>query len=1285
MALVQTVMWTAVPNGIDTATGMLKVRCLVSPRLSSVPETNQTLGVYVDWPNWTTKVAAAGFNLSLQVGGITHANLVPDQAVLKPSLWPALFPASMLVRPFKVADLTTKKIRSYPVKNILDAIKDVYAGATNERPEDQGRAGKMWLEVPTIRTIKRPRNDERTFLSTVDGLYRDRSGAQIYALPPSSANNLTDFLQLLRFHWTPPVAPPVAPRAFADTTLDFHQVVSLLMEYPALQRALGLTLDFLVPVAGLPIGNTTVKVLPPSLGHLTPTTAATFGPDYFWPRAGGDVVNNRLALSAANFSVVTVDVDGAAIKLRMFADNMQYAQSNEVQFLPSLRSAGLAVARTGQAFLFNGKFGKAKTDNTTIVGGGGVTLDAASLLHGLRWQAYDVGKGRWFSLCERDVRYHFLSLGNVDSAFVPGPASTLREEGTVTAAAASRVNDGTDDLYLAEYLTRWHGENLVAARPGLSLLEHDDPDVLADPNPGPQKPTDPQLNVKAWPAPAGLPVLRFGRDYRLRALASYVGGAGVEFVRGDTSADFTHTTGEGRYARSEPVAPPEIVMCAAPTPGETVTDMVIRTEYDSAPDPNEVNTRHLLPPKVAQLFAEQLGMCDTASGFDPSIYPVLVARADGLLTEDFYSSDTNLDVPWLPDIYARGVALGPLAKIDFGYTPDSGNWQSINGVQIRIAEGSGPPASLPGGLKGLLLKLAKAEVIDVPLSSYLAAGHLDNLQIWRWFKEVTAGNPKYKKSAADPYGYYVDWATAGLLWTLSPKHRLRLICAVRQPLIAPAPNSVLTHFNLGDNFATAKFKLAASRKSTVSLDIRASWTELSDKLAGSDWESVSTPKSVDLGEIPVDPAGPEGEIDLATLDGGGVRVDFHDTKAHYVTYRARAKSRFAEYFTERETVAITPAGVNPAVVNGRGVADGTEIVSSGNTTFVRGTDYVMDYDAGTLTRTPNSAINGTVSVEFLPSITRHHSFSTWTLARTRPAAPIPVQVLPTFGWDTQSPSADPNLPGDVLSHRSGNGLRIYFSPPWYSSGEDEKLGVVFSSTPGILDHMRPFVTQWAGDPAVVDGQLVAPVPQVAHVLGSPTVSGLVSISELPSVLPINKQVRVVQLTPQWDNERQLYYADLELTAANKAYLPFIRLALCRYQPHSMTGIEMSQVRLADFAQLSPDRWVSLAYGGVNEVTVTVVGHSYLGTFSSAMRGGNVMVTVERTDVDITDPDLTWTPVSTTQLAPGVAWPTDINKTMWTGKVTLPGPHSNEYRLVIQETERWPGGERIAFTDVVPLS
>jgi hypothetical protein len=727
-------------------------------------------------------------------------------------------------------------------------------------------------------------------------------------------------------------------------------------------------------------------------------------------------------------------------------------------------------------------------------------------------------------------------------------------------------------------------------------------------------------------------------------------------------------------------------MCAPATPGETITDLVIRTEYDSAPDPAQVTARHLLPPKAAQLFAEQLGMFDTDTGFDSAIYTVLEQRSNGVLAQETYPSDADLDVPWLPDIHARGVSLSGFYKIDFGYTADSKNWQSVKGVQIRLSEGSGVPEPLPG-VSGLMLKLGKGDIVEVALSACLSPDHLDNLQIWRWFKELTAGNPKYTKSSADPYGYYVDWATAGLIRMLTPSRKLRLICAVRQPLVVPANlgGGGIAH-QYGQNHVMLGWKVAVSRKSTVSLDLRASWNETADVWTGTAWQSQTTARSADLGEVPVDPALPEGELDLSTLAGGGVRSDFHDTKAHWVAYRTRAKSRFAEYFTQRVTTQVTPAGETPVVVNQRGIADDSEIVTSlnGAVTYVRDQDYAVNYEAGTIARKPGSPIAGQVKVEFLPSITRTNTFSTWVSSRSRPAAPIPVQVLPTFGWQTQTPSADPALPGAVLSRRSGNGLRLYYAPPWHSSGEDEKLGVVFSNAPGIAEHMRPYVTAWAGDPVVADGSLAVPVPQPFHVQGSPVVSGPVVIAELPGVAPAGKQVRVVQLTPQWDAGRGLYYSDIEF-AAGSAYFPFIRLALCRYQPHSMSGVEMSPVRLADFAQLAPDRWVSLAYPSATEVDVTVVGHSYLGTYSSSMRGGNMVVTAERRDPGVDSPELGWSAVSTTQLAAGVAWVNDGNKTMWTGRVSLPAPHSSEFRLVIQESERFPGGERNVFTDVIGLS
>ena len=274
----------------------------------------------------------------------------------------------------------------------------------------------------------------------------------------------------------------------------------------------------------------------------------------------------------------------------------------------------------------------------------------------------------------------------------------------------------------------------------------------------------------------------------------------------------------------------------------------------------------------------------------------------------------------------------------------------------------------------------------------------------------------------------------------------------------------------------------------------------------------------------------------------------------------------------------------------------------------------------------------------------------------------------------------------MLSRRSGNGLRIYYAPPWYSSGAEEKLGIVFSADPQLIaDHLRPFVTGWAGDPVFLDGPLGTVVPQPSHVVGNPTVSGPVVLPDLPDVAAAAKQVRVVELNPVWDADRQLYYSEVEFAPPGNAYCPFIRLAVCRFQPHSLTGVEMSSVRVVDFAQLAPDRAVSLTYPAATQVAVTVVGRSYLSSFSSGLRGGQVRVTVERRDPAVDAEELGWSATGGAQLTPGVAWSKDPTMTVWTGTVDLAEPHSDQQRLVIQEYESVPGGERVAFTDVVPLT
>ena len=57
--------------------------------------------------------------------------------------------------------------------------------------------------------------------------------------------------------------------------------------------------------------------------------------------------------------------------------------------------------------------------------------------------------------------------------------------------------------------------------------------------------------------------------------------------------------------------------------------------------------------------------------------------------------------------------------------------------------------------------------------------------------------------------------------------------------------------------------------------------------------------------------------------------------------------------------------------------------------------------------------------------------------------------------------------------------------------------------------------------------------------------------------------------------RKLWYCDIELDAGSRTYMPFVRLALVRYQPHAIGGMKLSRVTLAEFAQVLPRRAVTL--------------------------------------------------------------------------------------------------------------
>ena len=73
----------------------------------------------------------------------------------------------------------------------------------------------------------------------------------------------------------------------------------------------------------------------------------------------------------------------------------------------------------------------------------------------------------------------------------------------------------------------------------------------------------------------------------------------------------------------------------------------------------------------------------------------------------------------------------------------------------------------------------------------------------------------------------------------------------------------------------------------------------------------------------------------------------------------------------------------------------------------------------------------------------------------------------------------------------------------------------------------------------------------------------------------------------WDDERRLWYADLALNPG-ASYMPFVRLALVRYQPNALPSAKISKVVLAEFAQVLPRRRAVLARDG-SEINVKLFG------------------------------------------------------------------------------------------------
>ncbi|MDQ4132888.1 MAG: hypothetical protein M3179_06680 [Actinomycetota bacterium] len=1262
----QTVIWTALPNGFGPG-GTLKLSVFAMPRLQTDEGgRSPRLSLFPDFVNWprTIQTAPSGpLSFGVSFGGGEPVDAAPDPESVRPSpeTWAAIFdPATTAVQPWQFYDFSNVPKWSFPVVAIEAFLRDAYGSIGRQNPTAPF-PDRQWLLDNPFRAA-RP-GQLRPHRRPAKGL-----GARTLGPPPDPGGGPTPspeeaLAQALDFHVRPPHREGFSP---PTPTLDFHEALSMFKAYPHLMRLLGLVFDITIP--GSPPatgGNTPLRVVPtwqPLLSgpgtksqDATPLTNSFLGPNTFSAASRGtDYRNGMLDLSdTTRFSVIEVDVDGAAERAAMFAASLEQTiaggtDDTPTEYAPpSLRSLGLSLVRSGWAGALDGlaavqaekqyQLERHLADPANVAP---PAFDAEDLVRGHRFDVYtlDSPAATWRSLVGRVGSYQFPRD--------PGRNFSRPDEGAVTSGAtqaAGTIEPPPPDLYVHETLARWSGWSLAARRPGRQILPGPEEGVggdpgnpLAPPDPGLDGVTTPQLSVTFSAPPNSLPKLRFGHRYRFRARAADLAGNGVPL----SSTDDATATPPVTHLRFDPVVAPATAPTGPYGPGQGAQLIAILNNSDGT----EIAPKGLwlFPPKASQLLAEEHGMFD---GFvpgqppDPSrrpsgdaaTYNLIVAREpatldnvpgvqrDPVQNTPFFTA-AKLATPWLPDPMSAGVAMVALPgeASDTATTRDwaGGPWPDQEPLLLRLSPGADAAhtyvASTARASAVEELTLPPAGVADVALSSTLPEELVDLFGMWPW---ITDG--------LDPQTRAIrrTMAVDGRIWLLTPFRVVRFVHAVRLPLVPPEfgqPQVFRSYGSTKARFRDDSFKF--DPPSTATLDVEGTWRDPVDDPSdpGNDPTSPGsvasrTERAFQL-TVP-DPSRPGPAFGFDP--DHGAQHDLGDTKHHLVTYTATATSRFAELF--RRSVPVTFAGTAPARVSDVGVnASSVQLTAADGTPLNAGTDFTVDTVSGEVTLL-RSGVAQPVTVSFVPTDTvPGPPRQIRILASARPDPPKIARVVPAWQFDRRGGSVSRG--DEVGVFRRGGFMRVYLERPWYSSGAGELLGVVTlpDNVTKAAPSQRPLVTLIGRDPITtsdsVQGYADSPFSTSAWVnradVPAPPYyfrTAVVGLAEDPF-----GTYNVFPYAVSFDKQANLWFADVGLATVTEADAPaglFVRLALVRFQPYAIPrdvqfgspisqGAEVSPVVLATFVQPVPNRAVSVhldpSDASKTKVNVFVTGPGYSG-------------------------------------------------------------------------------------------
>lgn len=1215
------------------------------------------LDAYPDIINWIDKIGKAKF--VVQWNNNTEKSAKPQVAKLDKELYQSLFTARIKVRPYMQEDLTLYPIRSYPVKYIQDFIHNSYAQvgntASNLLPGEKFFTDD-WQNLVAISEYKvnespksgREKVTEGSFVIP-DTSVRERMKMQLRAAKAipfaSSATPMMDFAQLRNFH-DATTKSSGKPPVIAPPDFEYHDILSVLTSYPQLQRKFGMVIDLELDATSVP-ANGTVRIIPQDIDFTEaakiscPAIATIKTATGFYAQADASSMIDRglLKLKSGDFTVVQVDADGAALKLCNMIDNLQQKKAKHLFYLasagmtpqkqllyendkaadeglPSLRSAGIGVAKNGLAAVLAKKFQRSNTlrpslvtsapstaafkgaNATFVLPAGALTAD--DVVQGYRMDvAYAEKPDDWKSLHWRQDEYIFKP----DSGGDKQVQGIEMDEGFIQLAMAQDTAAPDKPMSVGEVLARWEGWSLSVVKPG-KALNNPEPGGTELQNDSKEKERyilpkylDFRLQANSHlPKNGTLPRLRFGQQYRIKIRTVDLAGNSLPHLQKPEN-DAIAVMDNIRYRRYEPVSPPALVLGNAVRDGESMEHMVIRSNYNvSATDYENNNvgqvngsskkypdraTRFIKAPRTSQQMAEVHGMFDAAFANPEKakeLYDFIVSRDKETVNPSDYSTLTNavfsgeakdLKLEYLADPMAAGVVFCIERFSDeltnwpktqprfFSFYLDTGEVHGV-GLNAEIAGKWMNPNTLAIRLLEGNTLAAEWRNNERTLYVQLPKGRkitLNYASFWRP-DDVKDKSALFDVLFSGPSANAKarDHASNGQHWMFSPWRQLTLTHAVQQPLNEPVLKTVDAVRAYNDTTAALNTLVRVSGISTDKVNIEAAWKEFTDDLAeiGPDVKPASA--HVDVLQV---------QYDDATLVSGSPLVNgqpYTPAANESIHKYAPLVQRFGD--TKHRNVEYRPVA----------------------TSRYREYFTVLRQNAEQAKKPFDLTRKG-------------DGFKLNVLSTARPQAPQVEYVLPSFNWlKNVSPKVETHL-------RTGN-VRVYMKRPWFTSGEGEKIAVVLSPNKFSEEYAK-HVTLWGRDPIYASAQLNgANFPNADQTTFPFAVDYEKSLSIVEADgLP----VAAASYNVLYDPERQLYYADIPINISD-AYFPFVKLALARYQKDSLrinnTDCCLSPVVHTDWIQVVPHRTTAVTFGdplNKQNIGVSVKGSSRFGyTMPTAM-------------------------------------------------------------------------------------